>query len=54
MTKKYCFIDNQNLYLGIKGQGWDLDYKRFYIYLKEKYCVEKSILYIGYIRENEK
>jgi len=24
------------LYLGIKGQNWNLDYKRFYIYLKEK------------------
>ena len=53
MSKKYCFIDNQNLYLGIKSQDWDLDYKRFYIYLKEKYCVDKSILYVGYIRENE-
>jgi uncharacterized LabA/DUF88 family protein len=53
MFKKYCFIDNQNLYLGIKGQNWDLDYKRFYVYLKEKYRVDKAILYVGYIRENE-
>lgn len=53
MITKYCFIDNQNLYLGIKAQNWELDYKRFNVYLKEKYRVEKSILYIGYIRENE-
>lgn len=54
MFKKYSFIDNQNLYLGIRAQNWELDYKRFYVYLKEKYGVDKSILYIGYIRENEK
>lgn len=53
MIKKYCFIDNQNLYLGIRSLNWELDYKRFHVYLKEKYRVEKSILYIGYIRENE-
>jgi uncharacterized LabA/DUF88 family protein len=54
MFKKYSFIDNQNLYLGIRAQDWELDYKRFHVYLKEKYGVDKSILYIGYIRENEK
>ena len=50
---KYCFIDSQNLYLGIKGQGWKLDYKKFYIYLKEKIKVDKVFMYIGYIKENE-
>ncbi len=34
-------------------QGWKLDYRRFRIYLKEKYNVEKAYLFIGYISENQ-
>jgi len=45
----YAFIDSQNLYLGVKSQGWKLDYKRFRIYLKDKYHVEKAFLFIGYL-----
>ena len=33
----YVFIDSQNLNLGIKGCGWKLDFRRFFIYLKDKY-----------------
>ena len=49
----YAFIDSQNLYLGIKSQGWKLDYARFRVYLKEKYDVGKAFLFIGYVRGNE-
>jgi len=53
-VRVYAFIDAQNLYLGIKSQGWELDYKKLFIYLKEKYKVDKTFLYIGYIAENMK
>ena len=33
----FAFIDSQNLNLGIQSLGWKLDYRRFRIYLKEKY-----------------
>jgi len=33
----YAFIDGQNLYLGVTSLNWHFDYKRFRIYLKEKY-----------------
>jgi uncharacterized LabA/DUF88 family protein len=49
----YAFIDGQNLYQGIKEQGWKLDYKKFRIYLKEKYKVERAYLFIGYIPQNQ-
>ena len=49
----YAFIDAQNLYLGIKSQGWKLDYKKFYVYLKEKYKADEVFMYIGYIKGNE-
>ncbi|MBU1255906.1 NYN domain-containing protein, partial [Patescibacteria group bacterium] len=56
MKKKennYAFIDSQNLNLGVLSLGWKLDYKKFRIYLKEKYCVSKVYLFIGYIPSNQ-
>lgn len=50
----YAFIDSQNLNLGIKDQGWELDFKRFRVYLKDKYKVSKAFLFIGYIKKNQK
>jgi len=49
----YAFIDANNLYLGVKSQGWKLDYQKFRIFLKDKYNVEKAFLFIGYIPGNE-
>jgi len=63
MKKKeiiYAFIDSQNLNLSILNdlknkktkkilyQGWKLDFRRFFIYLKQKYRVNKAFLFIGY------
>jgi uncharacterized LabA/DUF88 family protein len=55
MTKSRCFafIDSQNLNLGILRQGWKLDFRRFRVYLKEKYGVERAYLFIGYLPENQ-
>ncbi len=49
----YAFIDSQNLHIGIKDQGWSLDYKKFFIYLKEKYKIDKAFIYIGFLKENK-
>lgn len=53
LENNYAFIDSQNLNLAIRGLGWKLDFKRFRIYLREKYTVTKSFLFIGYVRGNE-
>lgn len=50
----YAFIDSQNLNLGIRDQGWRLDFARFRIFLKDKYKVSRAFLFIGYIKENQK
>lgn len=50
----YAFIDSQNLNLGIKDQGWRLDFARFRIYLKDKYKVKKAFLFLGFIPKNRK
>jgi len=49
----YAFIDSQNLNLGVVSQGWRLDFKRFRIYLKDKYKIEKALLFVGYVSGNE-
>lgn len=49
----YAFIDSQNLNLGIKSCGWSLNFKKFFVYLQDKYCVQKAFLFIGYITGNE-
>lgn len=49
----YAFIDSNNLNLAIKDCGWELDFARFYIYLKDKYKVKKVFLFIGYVTGNE-
>ena len=55
MRKKgnnHAFIDSQNVNLAIRGLGWKLDWKRFRVYLREKYAVTKAFLFIGYIEGN--
>lgn len=52
-SKNYAFIDSQNLHRGIKSLGWELDWQRFRIYLKEKYGVDTAYIFIGYLPENK-
>lgn len=52
MTPKennFAYIDGANLHKGILDLGWRLDYKRFRIWLTEKYSVERAYLFIGLI-----
>lgn len=49
-----AYIDSNNLHLGIKSLGWSIDYRKFRIYLKDKYQVEKAYMFIGYIPQNSK
>ena len=63
LLKIYAFIDSQNLNLGtskniyrnkkLTYRGWKLDFKKFRIYLRDKFRVEKAFLFIGYIKQNE-
>lgn len=69
MNKKYpiiyAFIDSQNLNLGASKdlfdkrgkkiyKGWHLDFKKFRIYLSDKFRVSKAFLFIGYVKDNNK
>src|SRR4051812_13027751 len=48
----YAFIDSQNVNLSIRRLGWNLDWLRFRVYLREKYSVSKAYLFIGYVEGN--
>lgn len=49
----YAFIDSQNLNLGVRSLRWELDYNKFFIYLKDKYKVAKAFIFIGMVPGNE-
>ncbi len=47
----FAFIDGQNLYRGVEDDGWRLDYKKLFRYLKYKYNVKTAYIFLGYIEE---
>lgn len=49
----YAFIDCQNVYRELKSVGWVIDWKKFRIFLEEKYAVKKAFIFIGFIEENK-
>ena len=49
----YAFIDSQNLNLGIRSQGWQIDYKKFRLYLRNKYNVTTAYMFIGMVEDNQ-
>ncbi len=61
----YAFIDSQNLNRGVKNdirtkdgkhfryKGWNLDFGKFFQYLKETLNVQKAFVFIGFIAENQ-
>jgi hypothetical protein len=51
--RNYAFIDGQNLNLGVQALGWQLDWRRFRVYLQDKYGVARAYYFIGYIPGNE-
>lgn len=53
IENNFAFIDSQNLNLSIQWQWWKLDWKRFRIYLKDKYKISKAFLFIWYVPWNQ-
>jgi len=48
-----AFIDGQNLHLWTMSEKWQIDFKRFRIYLKDKFKVEDVYYYLWFLDENE-
>jgi uncharacterized LabA/DUF88 family protein len=54
IQKNYAFIDSQNLNLGVRSLGWRIDYRKFRLYLKNKFHVDQAFMFIGLIANNQK
>jgi uncharacterized LabA/DUF88 family protein len=54
LQNNYAFIDSQNLNLGINKLGWRLNFKKFRVYLQEKYKISKAYMFLGFLPENQK
>ncbi len=57
MNKKqnnYAYIDGANLHKGIIGLEWKFDYKRFRVWLSDKYGIRNAYLFIGLIPKYKK
>lgn len=47
-----AYIDASNLKFGIEQSGWNLDYKSFRSWLRDKFGVSRAILFMGLIPNN--
>jgi len=45
----FAYIDGANLYKGVESLRWDMDYRRFRVWLSEKHGVKSAYLFIGLI-----
>ncbi len=44
MINSIVYIDASNLKFGIKQSNWELDYKVFRSWLRDKFCASRAIL----------
>lgn len=49
----HAFIDGNNLHLTMVNVGWALDYRRFRVYLRDKYHITEAYYFIGKVLGNE-
>ena len=45
----FAYIDGANLHKGVMQLGWQLDYAKFRVWLKEKYGVSRAYLFLGLV-----
>lgn len=50
----YAFIDGANLHRGLQALGWELDYKKFRVWLTDKFSIKRAYLFLGNIPKYSK
>jgi len=53
IKNNYAFIDSQNVNLSVREQGWALDFGKFRVYLRDKYQIKKTFLFVGFVPHNQ-
>lgn len=46
-VKTYAFVDASNIIYGARAEGWLIDQKKLFDYLKRKFSVSKAFFYYG-------
>ena len=49
LSCNHAYIDAANLDRGTARLGWRVDYRKFYVWLKEKHHIKRAYIFIGYI-----
>ena len=49
----FAYIDGANLHKGVGELGWRLDYRRFRVWLEEKYGISKAYIFIGLVPKHK-
>ena len=47
-----AFIDAQNMYLAVQESNWLVDYKKFRVWLRDKYNIGEAYYFLGYLNED--
>ena len=47
-----AFVDGQNLYMNTKASKWVVDLKKFRVYLRDQYHIDKAYYFLGAVDEN--
>jgi hypothetical protein len=50
----YAFIDASNIIYGAKAEGWFIDQKKLFNYLKNKFKIKKAFFYYGKIQKTQR
>lgn len=53
MVNNIAFIDAQNLHLGTNFENWKIDFKKFRIYLKDKFNIKEAYFFLWFLDEKE-
>ncbi len=53
MEKNIAFIDGQNIHLWTQSENWKIDFKKFRIYLKDKFKISEAYYFLWFISEDE-
>lgn len=54
MVKTYAFIDAANIIYGTRDEGWKVDFRKLYKYLKERFKCKKIYYFAGVEDRNPK
>ena len=54
MLKTYSYIDASNIIYGTRDEGWKVDFKKLFKYLKERYKCKKIFYFAGVEKNNSK